>query len=598
MALKDRIKTAARVALDAATGAEPSPGVRVDAASEPLEPPEQPWREAQSRLDSLISTATGMGVAAQDKGATVTVDTARTALTDRQIDTLTTYNGYVVDYFDKLEDVATGFGWSLQIDRNKSEALREDEKRLNVHDSVGEAFRSGQEHGGAILLPVVDDGSTRPEDLLTPLDPSAVTHVHALHVFHWDEISVVDYETSMLDPAFRAPKIWELAPKNAGWVSPGSEDGPYRDAGHSIKIHHSRVLYFRGQRTEPFKRALNGGRDASVVQHLWDALKSLGGVDAGAATMAQEMNFDVIQIAGLSRMEASSAWNAILTRFKIMALGRSMWNALLIGEDDKHERRNVNATGYKELKEGSKSTWASHTGMPETLAFGMTPSGMSTDGESSRRNWDRKGAVLQRKVVRPPLERLYFDFLIPAHGGGEKQALEDARLIFEPIGTLTRKQQSDLDRHDAETHTMYLERGVLYPDEVREALYNKDGKRAIGPIEPVRGGSDGGLSPSTLAFLQTVAGASKDGALKAGEIALALLKDGKAPDMPTEIEPPAEPPPMIPGELPGVPGEEDAEGAEDGPDTAGVPGVDGRTGAKPEQQAQKNPTGITKGQEV
>ena len=585
MALRDRLRTAASAALDATVGASP-PTAPVAAPPTPPTPvEEEAWREAQTRLDSLLSTATGMGVAAQDKGATITVDTARAALTDQQLTTLTKYNGYIVDYFDKLEDVATGYGWSLNIDQTRSEALREDEIRLDLHARVGAAFRSGQEHGGALILPVVDDGAT---DLREPLDPSRVTKVHALHVFTFDEFSPVEFETSLLEPGFRLPRLWQISPKNAGWAATrGAQDaGPYNASasGASLVVHASRVLYFRGKQTTPTDRAAKGGRDASVIQHLWDALKALGGVDAGAATMAQEMNFDVIQIAGLSRMEASNAWASILTRFKIMALGRSMWNALLIGEDDKHERRNVNATGYRELKDGSKSTWASVTGMPETLAFGMTPTGMSTDGESARRNWDRKGTVLQEKVVRPPLEKLYFDFLIPAHGGGEKAALAEGRLVFNPIGTLTRKQTSDMARHDAERDTMYLDRGVLYPDEIREARFGKD-TRPIGPVEPVRGGVEGGLSPSALSFLNAVAAAGSDGALKAGEIALALLKDGKADGIPTTIEAPVTPPALA-GVAPGAPDAPDAE-----------PPVDGREGAKPDQRAQKNAPGQQKPKE-
>ncbi|UCC71314.1 MAG: DUF1073 domain-containing protein [Gemmatimonadota bacterium] len=536
-------------------------------------------------MDSLLNTATGMGVAAQDKGASTSVDVARTALTNRQLTTLLTFNGYVVDYFDKLEDVATGFGWSLQVDKQKSDALHEDEERLDVYSRVGEAFRSGQEYGGCLLLPVIDDDATTPEDLLRPLNPESVTRVHALHVFHWDEFIPVDYETSMLDNGFREPKTWRITPKNAGWIPPADESGfgPWETTSRGFTIHHSRVLYFRGMRSKPYERAANGGRDRSVVQHLWDALVGIGGVDAGAATMAQEMNYTTIKVAGLGRMEASSAWSTILTRFKIMDLGRSLYNALLIGEDDAHERHTANASGYRELKDGAKSTWASHTGMPETLAFGDTPSGLNTDGEASRRNWDRKGVVLQRKVVGPPLKRLYFDFLIPAHGGGETEALRDARLVFEPIGTLTRKQRSDMDRHDAETATMLVERGVLYPDEIREAYYGKDGKRPIGPVEPLRGGVTGGLSPTTLKWLDKVAASGSDGAIKSAEIALAMLKSGEATDIPTEIEPP-EVPPALAGAA-GIPGE-DEDMTEDG-----------REGASPERRAERNPVGVQNGGE-
>ena len=317
MALRDRLRTAASAALDATVGASPTTAPVAAPPTPPTPVEEESWREAQTRLDSLLSTATGMGVAAQDKGATITVDTARAALTDQQLTTLTKYNGYIVDYFDKLEDVATGYGWALNIDQTRSEALREDEIRLDLHARVGAAFRSGQEHGGALILPVVDDGAT---DLREPLDPSRVTKVHALHVFTFDEFSPVEFETSLLEPGFRLPRLWQINPKNAGWAATrGAQDaGPYNASasGASLVVHTSRVLYFRGKQTNPTDRAAKGGRDASVIQHLWDALKALGGVDAGAATMAQEMNFDVIQIAGLSRMEASNAWASILTRFK------------------------------------------------------------------------------------------------------------------------------------------------------------------------------------------------------------------------------------------------------------------------------------------
>ena len=85
-----------------------------------------------------------------------------------------------------------------------------------------------------------------------------------------------------------------------------------------------------------------------------------------------------------------------------------------------------------------------------------------------------------------------------------------------------------------------------------------------------------------------MAAAGSDGALKAGEIALALLKDGKADGIPTTIEAPVTPPALA-GVAPGAPGAPDAPDAE--------PPVDGREGAKPDQRAQKNAPGQQKPKE-
>ena len=93
--------------------------------------------------------------------------------------------------------------------------------------------------------------------------------------------------------------------------------------------------------------------------------------------------------------------------------------------------------------------------MPRTILFGDTPSGLNSDGEASRRAYDRTIGKAQRRRLQRPLTWLYEVLLAAAGKRGQAFAV-----TFNPLGELTETEQATVRKTTAEVDKIYIELGV------------------------------------------------------------------------------------------------------------------------------------------
>jgi len=441
------------------------------------------------RLDgvaAVFNTLTGMG-GSRDKTTGAGVDPNRrgSMQTPAQLETLYRFDGYARRYVDQLVGGMLAEGWHLVDGDTRIELVDEEERRLRVYATIREALEIAFPRGGCLVVLLTDDPAA---SLADELEPDSVSRIRALLPLDPDEFTPRTWETDPESPQYRKPRTYFLSPSTPGGM--GELIG--------LEVHWSRCLYFPGRRVLPRIRQERNGVDDPVFEAVLTELFNLRAVDNAAAIMAAELKQDVMQTPGLGELEASDLWAATEARIRAISASRSAVNMVLLGDGETFETRTINATGYKELREGAKSAWSAVTGMPQTVAFGDAPTGLRGGrDEAGERQWAAICHAWQESHLRAELERLYA--LIIAQDQVEGDAPETWELVFEPLIKLTPLEEAQLRQTVAATDAIELDAGILDPNEVRHGRHGPEGWRF--ELPPVKGDLEPPPPPPAPPFL-------------------------------------------------------------------------------------------------
>lgn len=430
----------------------------------------------QRRGDSsLFNSLTGMG-GINDKGTTSRPNIYHERLTDSELLALYLYNGIARKIIDLLPQEGTRKGWRVIDGSDDPDPMSMEDQRLDVRARVSQAWSLARLWGGSIVVMVTTDDipaefRNDPELWLAqPLDHSRVISLDALQVFDIFEAQPQSWETDMRSPNFRMPRTWSITPS-----TPGTTRRSF------AAVHASRVMFFRGRVVPPsfmfsnFSTSSSRAMDDSELQAIWDEVRNLCSTHQGLATLAHELRESVLTVSGLKGFKAGDQAAEVTTRLKAMARAKSLLGLILLSEGDKYENRSNPPTGSKELSEAGKAMLSAVTGFPQTILFGEPPSGLTSDNKAAKETMNRTVASAQADKLEPPLVQMY-EVAYSAKFGPSRGVVPDEWSVeFNPLEEPTEGEIAGTRKIVAEGDAIYLDRGVVTPEQVRASRFGEAG---------------------------------------------------------------------------------------------------------------------------
>ena len=197
----------------------------------------------------------------------------------------------------------------------------------------------------------------------------------------------------------------------------------YTLSGYSGMIHHSRFLRFEGTELPLFEFQRNMWYSDSVLIPLMKTIDQFYTTAAAAANLAQEATIDVVTVAGLQSLCTSpEGEQAVLKRFRLMKLAKSIYNVLILDEAEKYDTKSIALSGVKDLIWEYLKIVAAAVGIPATRFLSASPDGMNATGESDLVNYIDLLTGLQTTIFEPRL--CVIDAIVQAHFGIEEYAYE------------------------------------------------------------------------------------------------------------------------------------------------------------------------------
>lgn len=435
---------------------------------------------ADYRLDgALINVLTGLGTV-RDRNEAIGIKRSR-ILSEAAVDALYEQSWLIRRIVEKLPQQGTRSGWDLSVGDETSSRMKKQlddvvgwTERLRLRKALAQAATYSRLYGGGAIIVIADDR--------TPIDqPLNLKRLRTIHGFY-------------------AIDRWRLYPA-AGWSGIGEPERYWfwtqndRDlqklneqasatqvtsAGlgltevTQIDIHSSRVIRIEGLPCSWRSQQERQWWGVSVVDLVWDVFKRYETGQQSAADILHDFDLVVHKMPGLANMLAAGGEDKLRQRLQANALARSTIGAYLLNDNEELTNLTRSAAGIADILTSLKSEITGASGLPHTLLWGESPSGLGADGRSEQAAFGNEVADWQAQHLKEPLQRIYELVMACSDGPWKGKAPpDDWEITFRPTYTPTEDEQADLRQKVAAADSQYITNGVLQPNEVALARFGR-----------------------------------------------------------------------------------------------------------------------------
>ena len=434
------------------------------------------WSSFASRFDQIggwLNVLTGIGTEAFDKVRTGEF-VRKVRLTDQLLEDL--YNGddIAARIIDVVPEEALSEGYEITVEpAEEGEETALDAKRigtdvetfledeLHATERIVEAWVWGRLFGCGALYVITNGGQ---DDQAEPLNVDAIRSVDSLIVFDRREFVPHSYYTDPTDPKFGLVESYRL--QKIGPVGVGGSAQV-----NIIEIHETRLIVFGGSRTTIREKQIGAGCDLSVLQRVHDVLQAFNLSWQALANMLQAASIGVFKMEGLIEMIGSGEASVMQQRMGLVDIQKSVARSIVIdAELESYEQVETNFANVPDALRVFMIRMASAARIPLTILMGMSPAGMNATGESDRLIFAKTISSEQNRILRPRLMRLVELVMRSSEGPTQGKLPERWEIVFPELVQLTEKEQIEIRKIVADIDAIYLDRGVLLPEEAAVKL--------------------------------------------------------------------------------------------------------------------------------
>lgn len=432
------------------------------------------------RLDgALINVLTGLGTA-KDRNEAIGVKRSR-ILSEAAIDALYEQSWLIRRIVEKLPQQGTRSGWDLSVGDETSSRMKKQlddvvgwTEKLHLRQALAQAATYSRLYGGGAIVVIADDR--------TPIDqPLNLKRLRTIHGFYpidrWRLYPAAGW-SGIGEPErywFWTQADRELQKLNdqAGAKQVTSAGLGLTDA-TQIELHSSRVIRIEGLPCSWRSQQERQWWGVSVVDLVWDVFKRYETGQQSAADILHDFDLVVHKLPGLSNMLAAGGEDKLRQRLQANAMARSTIGAYLLNDNEELTNFTRSAAGIADILASLKSEITGASGLPHTLLWGESPSGLGADGRSEQAAFGNEVADWQAQHLKEPLQRIY-ELVMACSDGPWKGAAppEDWEITFRPTYTPTEDEQAELRQKVAAADSQYIQGGVLQPNEVALARFGK-----------------------------------------------------------------------------------------------------------------------------
>ena len=233
------------------------------------------------------------------------------------------------------------------------------------------------------------------------------------------------------------------------------------------QIHSSRLLPFVSHEVSDLLKPAYSFGGLSMTQQLKPTVDNWLRTRQGVSDIVN--SFSVMVLATDMGTLTQPGGTQILDRIDFFNAVRDNRGTFAV-DKTKEDFKNVAApiTGLDKLQAQAQEHQSAVTGMPLIFAFGIVPAGLNATSEGEIRVWYDYVRSYQETFFRPNLTRI-IDFVQLSLFG---EVDPDITFEFEPLWSLSEKEEAETRKIEAETDALNIEMGSIAPEEVRKRIAN------------------------------------------------------------------------------------------------------------------------------
>src|SRR4051812_18340551 len=356
-----------------------------------------------------------------------------------------------------------------QAKDKQAEKLYALEKALKVRSKIMRAMQLDRLFGGSAIL--IGTGDKNPEE---PLDVTKIGQngIKYLRVFSRYDLRAGDLIENIEDDAYGLPQWYELLRQRDG-----------KDIG--LRIHRSRFVFFISNplpidwitynaSPEVSGNSVYSGFDSqlgwgqSIYEPIRKALMNAGAVAENVAALVEEAKLDVIQVPNLiSYMNNDESQSKLISRFSLASLLKANNNMLLLGGDEKFDRKQISFAQLPEIMNANLQIASGAADIPIVRLLGQSPSGLNASGDTDMRmHYDKIKSHQTNDLKEGCLVDLDEAFIRSALGGRP----EEIDYEFDSLWQMSQVELADISLKKSQAFMQINGLGLFAPEELRPAV--------------------------------------------------------------------------------------------------------------------------------
>lgn len=414
------------------------------------------------RSDDWVNTLTGLGTTGRDKRTyTQFGSSSRITLQEQMLQEMYAGNDLIRKIVDIYAEEQTREWFEVMISESNGQDISTDIQtelqRLGLRSSLPSALAWSRLFGGGILLLGINDG----QKMIEPVNLDGIRSLDWVEDLDRWSVTISERYTKEDD----VPQIKIGEPKIYMITSDGNQ----------TFVHESRVIRFDGIRTTRQRKKENNGWSDSAIEPLWETVRDFDSGNRGVANVIQDFSQGVYKVKGLAALLAADQDDLVLKRLRQLDMARSHARAIPIDADgEDFERKGAGVAGLPDLLDRMMMRVSAGTGIPVSLLFGRSAAGMNATGEIDIRSFYDRISAMQETHLRPRLEYLIEIIFLSSEGPTSGAVPENWSIEFNALYQETEKEKQETRKVTAETDQIYVDLGVVSPEEVRNSRFAGD----------------------------------------------------------------------------------------------------------------------------
>lgn len=333
-------------------------------------------------------------------------------------------------------------------------------ERLDISVKFVEVATWANLFGGACIVIGARDGQTPDQ----PLNEKAIERIDWLRVVNKRYI-IPRVESVEKDP-------------DKEWYGQATlyDVNPLGTTDHTIVVHVSRLILFRGALTPEENKVENQGWDDSLLQTAYQALTDFARSFAGVNVMMSEANQSVIKIHGLISALASQKQESVTKRMQLINVCRGIARALVLdAESEDFDNKSVSFSGVGEILDRIMMRLSAAVEIPVSILMGRSAAGMNATGDLDVQIFYDHVRTYQKNNMAPRLKRLLRLLFLSKRGPTNGIEPKDWTIHWHSLWQQTPQEAATEQLALAQRDALYIDRDVLLPEEVALARFTDDG---------------------------------------------------------------------------------------------------------------------------
>ena len=348
--------------------------------------------------------------------------------------------------------------------REETKSLDEYIKRLKVREAIQKGEWFSNIFGGAASIVVIEDGRPYNEEV----DLDKIKTIRSIRTL--DGYNIYPYvDRTHGDPTEVEYYYIAVSPENEEKLERGSGDA------YDVRlIHFSRIIRYDGVEITPDEMRRNNpaGWGKSLIDVIMKVLGRYEDAVSGVANMIKFWDLFTYKMKDYARLAGAGELNTLLERFAVMQRLMSHTNGVIMDKDEEASFQTRNYSGLDNAIRVIRDELTAATGIPHTILFGESPSGLGATGESESNAWAMAVKDYQETELRPKIQRI-LELVFKAKDGptGGKEPFSWS-FEFRSVFPETQKERLEAESLQASNDSVYHSLGVITTQELRTSRFS------------------------------------------------------------------------------------------------------------------------------